>query len=205
LKPQPHPYDRQHLKEVLHKNDLVDEMVMLRNWAKAHLEIVLIGVLVVAAGVYGAYFLVNDHKQKGLNASMLLNEAQGLFQQAGSQPAAQALGIYTQAYAKYQAIASTYEGSSQAKAAQLGMANAELGLGKGADAQQAYAVLDSHDATDPIAALAGLGRARALELQGKASDAASAYAAVLTNYPGSAVEGEAQASEKRLGKAAPKP
>lgn len=199
---QPHPYDRKHLKEVLHKNELADNLVEARDWAKAHLEAVLIGALVLAAAVFGVVFFVNSQKTKALDASRLLNEAQSVFQQAGSLPAAQMAQGYTQAYAKYQALAGSYEGTPQALAAQLGMANADLALGKGAEAEKEYSALDSRDPKSVVAALAALGRARALELENKPADAAKAYADAARNYPGSAVEAEAKAAQDRLAPAA---
>ena len=197
---QPHPYDRRHLKEVLHKNELTDTLYEARDWAKTHLEAVLIGALVLAAAVFGVVFFINGQKDKSLQASLLLTEAQGVFQQSGSLPAAQASQGFTQAFTKFQAISSTYEGTPQAKAAQLGMANADLALGKAADAEREYAALDSRDATNPISALAALGRARALEFQGKAADALKAYGDVLSAYAGTAVAGQAKDAQDRLGK-----
>ncbi|HTA16614.1 MAG TPA: tetratricopeptide repeat protein [bacterium] len=202
MKNQPHPYDRRHLKQVLHKNEMTDGLVEAVDWAKAHLEAVLIGVLVLAAAVFGAIFFVNGRKAKSLDASMLLNEAQSAFQQAGAAPPSQAASAFGQAYSKYQAITVSYAGTVQAKVAQLGLANADLGLGKGADAEREYAALDSHDPLDSIAALAGLGRARALELEGKPADALTAYGDALRNYPDSVVADEARAAQQRLAKSA---
>lgn len=193
-----HPYDRQHLKEVLHRDDMLESLLAARDWAKAHLEAVLIGTLVVAAGIFGAVFFVNSQRQKGLEASKLLAEAQMMFQQSGSMPAGQEIQGYGQAYAKYQAVASSYDGSVQAQAARLGMANALLAQGKAAEAEREYAALDSRDGGDPIAALAGFGKARALEAQGKMADAQVAYAAAAGAYPASAVAGEAAAGADRL-------
>lgn len=201
----PKPYDKEHLKQVLHQNELTDELGVIRDWAKAHIEIVLIGALVLAAAAFGTYTFIKGRNQKALDAAMLLNQAQSAFEQAGSQAPAQAAAGYAQARAKYEALADSYEGSVQGKAARLGVANADLALGKGADAEREYAALDGHEAADGIAALAGLGRARALELEGKSADALGAYADVLRNYPGSVVENDAKAAQARLGGAAPKP
>jgi predicted negative regulator of RcsB-dependent stress response len=196
---QNHPYDRRHLKEVLHRDDMMESLLAARDWAKAHLEAVLIGTLVAAAAVFGAVFFVNGQKQKDLEASKLLAEAQMMFQQSGSMPGEQSAQGYGQAYAKYQAVASTYEGSAQAGAARLGMANAQLAQGKAAEAEREYAALDSRDKEDPIAALAAFGKARALEAQGKLPDAQKAYAAAAEAYPASAIAGEAQTAAGRLG------
>ncbi|HTB23215.1 MAG TPA: tetratricopeptide repeat protein [bacterium] len=204
MKTQPHPYDRKHLKEVLHKNEMTDYVVEGLQWAQAHLEVVLITVLLLAAAVFGAVFFINGRKQKSLDASMLLNEAQNAFEQAAAAPPAQATAAFGQAYAKYQAIIESYQGTGQAKAAQLGLANADLAMGKGAQAEDEYAALDSRAAGDSIAALAGLGKARALEVEGKPADALKAYADALNNYPDSAVDDECLAAEKRL-KALQKP
>jgi len=193
-----HPYDRRHLKEVLHRDDMMESLLAARDWAKAHLEAVLIGTLVVAAGIFGAIVFVNSQKKNALDASKLLGEAQQIFQQSGSLPAAQAAGAYSQAYAKYQAVASTYDSTPQAQAARLGMANSLLAQDKAADAEREYAALDSRDAKDPIAALAAYGKARSLEAQGKSSDAQQAYAAAAAAYPQSAVVADALVSAERL-------
>lgn len=198
-----HPYDRRHLKEVLHRDDMMESVVAARDWVQAHLEAVLIGALVLAAAIFGAIFFVNSQRDKDLQASKLLGEAQMMFQQSGSMPAAQMAQGYGQAYAKYQAVASTYEGTAQASAAHLGMANALLAQGKAPDAEREYAALDSRDAKDPIAALAAYGKARSLEAQGKFPDAQQAYASAASAYPHSAVAQDAQASAERL-KASPK-
>src|SRR5262249_26271053 len=94
-----------------------------RDWAKGHLEAVLIGVLVAAALVFGTKFFLQGQRQKALEASKSLAEAQRVFQQAASASAAEAPGAYAQAYAKYQAVVSGYEGTPQAQAARLGQAN----------------------------------------------------------------------------------
>lgn len=193
-----HPYDRRHLKEVLHRDDMMETVLQARDWAKAHLEAVLIGTLVVAAAIFGAVFFVNSQRQKELEASKLLGEAQMIFQQSGTMPAGQAEQGYGQAYAKYQAVVGSYDGSAQAGPAKLGMANSLLAQGKAADAEREYAALDSRDAKDPLAALAAYGKARALEAQGKLADAQQAYAAAAANYPASAVFKDATASAERL-------
>lgn len=199
MKSQPHPYDRRHLKEVLHRNELGDQILAARGWAQAHLELVLIGVLLVAAMVFGGYYFIQGRQQRSLDASLLLSQAQSAFQQAAGGPADQAQGAYAHAYAKYQAIVGSYEGSIEAKSAELGMANADLAMGKVADAQREYAELDSGQASDPLAALAGYGKAKALELEGKVADARAAYEAALAAYPGSVIDGEARAAVSRLG------
>jgi hypothetical protein len=204
LKTQPHPYDRRHLKEVLHKNEMTDSLVEALQWAQAHLEVVLITVLLLAAAGFGTVFFLNGRKQKSMDASMLLNEAQNAFEQADAAPPAQASAAFGQAYAKYEAIVVSYQGTEQAKAAQLGIANADLAMGKGAQAEGEYAALDTHAPADSIAALAGLGRARALEVEGKPAAALAAYADALSNYPDSAVADECLAAQKRL-KSAQKP
>lgn len=198
-----HPLDRQKLKQVLHRDDLTETLLQARDWAKAHLEAVLIGVLVLAALIFGTQFFLQGQRQKALEASKLLGEAQRLFQQAQTLPAADAAQGFNQAYAKYQAVASTYDGMAQAGAARLGMANALLAQGKAADAEREYQALDSRDAGDPLAALAALGKARALEAQGKAPEALAAYEALPAAYPASAVLGEAEKALARL-KNAPK-
>lgn len=178
-----HPLDRQHLKEVLHQNEVTDTLIDLRDWAKSHLEAVLIGALVIAALGFGTQFFIQGQRQKALEASKLLAEAQRVFQQAQVLAPDEAQQGYTQAYAKYQAVVSGYEGSPQAQAARLGMANALLAQGKPADAEREYAALDSRDAKDSIGALAALGRARSLEAQSKAAEAVQAYQAALSAYP----------------------
>lgn len=205
---QPHPYDRKHLKQVLHKNEFADEIFVVRDWAMHHLEAVLIGALVLAAGVFGVIFFINSQKQKDLDASKTLNEAQDLFQQANSMVPPDSLQAYGQAYAKYQAVVSGFDGSVQAQAARLGMANADLAAGKAQDADREYEALNVHDVTSPISALAALGAAKALELEGKPSDAQTAYASALKDYPGSVIESEAKAGLDRIAKnpqAAPAP
>ena len=121
-----HPYDRKHLKEVLHRDDLTETLVRARDWARGHLEAVLIGALVLAALVFGTQFFLQGQRAKALEASKLLGEAQRLFQQAQSLPAAEAPGAFAQAYAKYQAVVAGYEGSAEAQAARLGQANSLL-------------------------------------------------------------------------------
>lgn len=197
---QPHPYDRRHLKQVLHKNEMADKLIELRDWAMTHLEAVLIGALVLAAAVFGVVFFINGQKQKDQEASRLLNEAQDLFQQAGSLDPVSATQAYGQAYSKYQALVGSYGGSEQAQAARLGMANSDLAAGKVQDAEREYAALDVHDPKSAISALAALGTARALEFAGKASEAQKAYADALKNYPGSAIEPEAKAALERIAK-----
>lgn len=193
-----HPYDHQHLKQVLHRNDAEAFIENARDWAKAHLEAVLIGAVVLAAAIFGVVFFVNGRHQKALDAAKALNEAQGLFQQAGSLTGPQAVQAFNQAYAKYQSVAGSYEGTPQALAARLGQANALLAQGKAADAEREYAGLDSRKPADAIGALAGFGRARALELQGKAPEAAAAYSQAAQAYPDSAVAGAATAAAQRL-------
>jgi predicted negative regulator of RcsB-dependent stress response len=204
LSTQPHPYDRKHLKQVLHKNEFADELVELRDWAKTHLEAVLIGALVLAAAVFGVVFFVNSQKQKALDASRLLNEAQDLFQQAGDLSGAESVQAYGQAFAKYQALASGFDGTEQATVARLGMANSDLAAGKAQDAEREYGALNVHDPKSPVSALAGLGVARALEMEGKTADAQAAYAAAIRDYPSSAITSEAKADLERITKN-PKP
>jgi len=193
-----HPYDNRHLKQVLHRNEMLSWMEESQAWVQGHLEAVLIGAVVLAAAGFGAWFFAQGQRQKSLDASKALNEAQSVFQQAGSVPAAQAAQGYNQAYAKYQAVVSGFDGTPQAKAAKLGLANCLLAEGKGAEAEKAFTELDSRDVSDPVAALASYGRARSLELQGKATDAAAAYGQVAQNYPDSAVAGLAQTAAARL-------
>jgi tetratricopeptide (TPR) repeat protein len=200
-----HPYDSQHLKQVLHQNDLEIWAAKAREWTKSHLEAVLIGVVLLVAAAYGAYAFSTGQAKKAVDAAKALNEAQAMFQQAGSLSGPQAQQAFNQAYAKYQGVVSGFDGTPQAQAARLGQANALLAQGKAADAEREYAALDSRKA-DPIAALAGFGRARALELQGKAKDAADAYQQAGTAYPDSAISAAAMAAAQRLGTpiAAPK-
>lgn len=160
-----HPLDRRELKQVLHRDDLVEGLHLARDWAKAHLEAILIGTLVAAAVVFGAVFYVQGQRQKALEASKLLGEAQQLFRRAQAAEPAEQAEAFNQAYARYQALLSTYENSPQAPAARLGMANALLALGRFAEAEQEYAALDSGDPKDPIAVMAALGRARIREAQ----------------------------------------
>lgn len=192
-----HPYDRQHLKQVLHRNEVTDSLFQARDWAKGHLEAVLIGALVVAALIFGTHFFLEGRSKTALEASKALAEAQRVFQQAQSQPVADAPAAFAQAYAKYQAVVSGYEGTAEAQAARLGQANSLLAEGKAADAEKEFAALDSRDAKDVIAALAALGRARALEAQGK-PEALKAYEDVLAAYPDSAAVTEATAAAARL-------
>jgi tetratricopeptide (TPR) repeat protein len=193
-----HPYDHRHLKQVLHRNEMLSGLEEAQAWIQGHLEAVLIGVVVLAAAGFGGWFYVQGQQQKDLDASKALNEAQSVFQQSGSAPAAEAAQDFAQAYAKYQAVVSGYDGTPQAKAAKLGLANTLLAEGKAPDAEKAYAGLDSRDASDPLAALAGYGRARSLELQGKAQDAAKAYQDAATAYPDSAVAPLAVSAAARL-------
>ena len=193
-----HPYDHRHLKQVLHRNEMLSGLEEAQVWIQGHLEAVLIGAVVLAAAGFGGWFFVQGQQQKALDASKALNEAQSVFQQSGSAPAAEAAQDFAQAYAKYQAVGSGYDGTPQAKAAKLGLANALLAEGKVPDAEKAYAGLDSRDASDPLAALAGYGRARSLELQGKAQDAAKAYQDAAAAYPDSAVAPLAVSAAARL-------
>jgi TolA-binding protein len=197
LKDQPH-FDRQHVKALLHQDPLTDSLLRARDWVRGHLETVVIVVLVVAALVFGVIFFVNGQAQKDLEASKLLNEAHGIFQQAGQAPEAQVASAYGQAYAKFQAVSTAYEGTPQAQDARLGMANAQFAMGKFAEAQQEYGLLDSGDAKDAIAALAAFGRARALEAQGKVGEALSAYQMVLKTYPLGPGTAQAEGAVKRI-------
>lgn len=190
-----HPLDRRHLKEVLHRNEMTDTLLDARDWAKSHLEAILIGALVLAALVFGTQFFLQGQRQKALEASKALANAQRAFQQASSLTGAEAAQGFTQAYAAYQAVVSTYDGTPQAQAAHLGLANSLLAQGKPQDAEREFAALDSGDAKDPIAALAAVGKARALELQGKAAEAQAAYQAALAAYPNGPAAPEL---EKRL-------
>jgi TolA-binding protein len=186
---QQHPLDRQQLKQVLHRNEAIDGLQDALDWAKSHLEAVIIGALVLAAAGFGGVFIVKGQQQKALEASKLLAEAQMILQQAqsaGGGPAA--LEGYNQAYAKYQAVVSGYDGSDQAPAARLGMANALLGQGKAAEAEREYSALDSRKAGDVIGALAALGRSRSLEVQGKAAEAAKLLEEARAAYPNSVLD-----------------
>jgi TolA-binding protein len=186
------PLDRQQLKEVLHRNDLSERLLQARDWAQSHVEALFIGVLVTAAVAFGAHFFLQGQREKALEASKLLGEAQRLFQQAQFADTAEARQLgFNQAYAKYQALLGAYEGMPQAMAARLGLANALLAQGKAAEAERDYAALDSRDPKDPIAALAALGRARSLEAQGKAAEAARAYEQAAQAYPDSPAAAEA--------------
>lgn len=196
----PHPYDHRHLKQVLHKNELVDSLVNARDWARTHLETVLIGVLLLSAAVFGVLFFLNSQKETALKAATLLSEAQGVFQQAGTLSPSEAAQGYSQAFAKFQAVASSYEGSMQAPAAQLGMADCDLAMGKGAEAERAFDALDTRDPKNLIASLASLGKAQAIEAQGRQADAQKAYADTLKTYAGCAVSGAAQAALDRITK-----
>lgn len=192
-----HPYDSRHLKQVLHRNEMEEFIAGAKAWMQSHLEAVLIGAVVLAAAAFGVVFFVKGQREKALDASKALNEAQSLFQQAGTLVGPEAATAYNQAYAKYQGVASAYDGLPQAQAARLGQANALLAQGKAADAERDYAALDSrHD--NPIAALAAYGRARALEMQGQSTAAAQAYLAAAQAYPDSAVVGAALAAARRL-------
>jgi hypothetical protein len=197
LKNQPH-FDRQHVKALLHQDPLIDGLLRAREWVRGHLETVVIGVLVAAALVFGVVFFVNGQKQKDLEASKLLNEAHMIFQQAGQAPAAQTAAAFGQAYAKFQAVSTAYDGTPQALDAKLGMANAQFAMGKFAEAQQEYGALDSGKAQDSIAALAAFGRARALEAQGKVGEALSAYQMLLKAYPGGPANAQAEEAVKRI-------
>jgi tetratricopeptide (TPR) repeat protein len=193
-----HPYDHQHLKKVLHRNEMLSGLEEAQAWVQGHLEAVLIGVVVLAATGFGGWFFYQGQQQKALDAAKALNEAQSVFQQAGSAPAAESAQDFNQAYAKYQSIVTSYDGTPQAKVAKLGLANSLLAEGKAADAEKAYAELDSRDASDPIAALASYGRAHALEFEGKAPEAAKAYQDAAANYPDSAVAAVALSMSARL-------
>lgn len=196
MKQTPH-IDRQHVKQMLHRDELGEGLLKARDWIRGHLEAVVIGALVLAATVFGIVFFINGQKQKDLEASKLLNEAHQIFLQSGQVAPEQAASAYGQAYAKFQAVATTYDGTEQAQDAKLGMANAQYAMGKFADAEREYAQLDSGKAGDAIGALAAYGKARALEAQGKAADAKNAYLAAANRYPGSAVQALAEAASKR--------
>jgi tetratricopeptide (TPR) repeat protein len=202
LKPQ-HPYDSKHLKQVLHRNEMEEFFADAKAWMQSHVEAVLIGAVVLAALIFGGVYFVSGQKQRALDAAKALNEAQAIFQQAGSLSGASALQAFNQAYAKYQGVASAYDGTPQAQAAKLGQANALLAQGKAPDAEREYAALDSRKPADAIGALAAYGRARALELQGKAPDAAQAYDQAAQAYPDSAIAAAAAAAALRLGAPAP--
>jgi tetratricopeptide (TPR) repeat protein len=193
-----HPYDHRHLKQVLHRNEMLSGLEEAQAWIQGHLEAVLIGAVVLAAAGFGAWFFVQGQQKKDLDASTALNEAQSVFQQAGGAPASEAAQDFAQAYAKYQAVVSGYDGTPQAKAAKLGLANSLLAEGKAPDAEKAFAEMDSRDASDPLAALAGYGRARSLEMEGKAPDALKAYQDAAAAYPDSAVAPLAVSAAARL-------
>jgi len=198
LNQQPHPLDRHKLKEVLHKNEMMDSLYEARDWAKEHLEAVLIGVLVIAAAIFGTVFFLNSHKQKQLEASRSLEEAQDYFRQGETATPDRAAQNFNLAYQKYQGVVANYGGTPQGHAAALGVANAELALGRGEDAQKAFAALDSKDPKDAVAVLAALGEGRAFEALGRYSDARAAYAAAAKNYPGSVAETVNKAAQERL-------
>jgi tetratricopeptide (TPR) repeat protein len=197
LKEQPH-FDRQHVKALLHQDPLTDSLLRARDWVRGHLETVVIGVLVAAALVFGVVFFINGQKQKDMEASKLLGEAHQVFQQAGQAPAEQVAAAYGQAYAKFQAVSTAYDGTPQAQDAKLGMANAQFAMGKFVEAQQEYGNLDNGDPKDAIAALASFGRARALEAQSKIGEALSAYQVLLKTYPAGPANAQAQAAIKRI-------
>ena len=196
MKQTPH-IDRQHVKQMLHRDELSDSLLKARDWVRSHLETVVIGALVLAAAIFGVVFFVNGQKQKDLEASKLLNEAHQIFLQSGQVAPEQAAAAYGQAYAKFQAVATTYDGSEQAQDARLGMANAQYAMGKFADAEREYSLLDSGKKGDAIGALAAYGKARALEAEAKAADAKNAYKAAAERYPGSAIQALAEAAAKR--------
>ncbi len=193
-----HPLDRQHLKQVLHRDEISEGFLRARDWAKSHLEAVLIGAMVVAALAFGTHFFIQGQRQKALEASKLLGEAQRLFQQAQTLGPSDAAQGFNQAYAKYQAVVSSYEGTAQAQAARLGQANALLAQGKAAEAEREYAALDSRKADDAVGALAALGRARSLEAQGKPAEAVQAYEQAQGAYPDGPAAAEAQKALARL-------
>jgi predicted negative regulator of RcsB-dependent stress response len=197
LKNQPH-MDRQHIKKILHDDDLSQWLLKARDWVRSHLETVVIGLLVISAVIFAVVFFFNGQKKKDLEASTQLSEAHQFFNQAGQVDPAQTVAAYSQAYAKFQAVATAYDGTVQASDAKLGMANAQFAMGKWADAEREYGALDSGDAKDPLAALAAFGRARSLEAQGKAADALTAYLAVSSHYPKGPATGLAEAAAKRL-------
>jgi predicted negative regulator of RcsB-dependent stress response len=200
LQNQPH-IDRQHVKELLHQDPLTEGLLKTRDWVRSHLETVVIGVLVAAAAVFGIVFFINGQTQKDQEASKLLAEAHQVFQQAGQAPADQSAAAFGQAYAKFQAVSSAYDGSSQAQDAKLGMANTQFALGKYAQAQQEFAALDSGKAGDPIAAMAAYGLARSLEAQGKGAEAVSAYQSAASRYPTGPAKAMAEEAAKHVGTA----
>jgi predicted negative regulator of RcsB-dependent stress response len=200
LQNQPH-IDRQHVKELLHQDPLTEGLLKTRDWVRSHLESVVIGVLVAAAAVFGVVFFINGQAQKDQEASKLLNEAHQVFQQASQAPAEQSAAALGQAYAKFQAVSSAYDGTVQALDARLGMANADFAMGKYPQAQQEYGALDSGKASDPIAAMAAYGAARCLEAQGKAAEALTAYQGGASRYPAGPAKGLEEQAAKRLGAA----
>ncbi len=196
MKQTPH-IDRQHVKQMIHRDEFTEGLLKARDWIRGHLETVVIGVLVAAALVFGIVFFINGQKQKDLEASKLLNEAHQVFLQSGQVAPEQAAAAYGQAYAKFQAVASTYDGTPQAQDAKLGMANAQYAMGKFDDAARTYGELDSGKNGDAIGALAAFGKARSLEALGKAADAKNAYLAAANRYPGSPIQAQAEAAAKR--------
>jgi predicted negative regulator of RcsB-dependent stress response len=197
LKNQPH-IDRQHVKQLLHQDPMTEWLLKARDWTRSHLETVVIGVLVLAAAVFGVVFFINGQTQKDQEASKLLAEAHQVFEQGSQAPADQSAAVYGQAYAKFQAVSSAYDGSAQAMDAKLGMANAQFALAKYPEAQQEYSALDSGKASDTIGALAAFGKARALEAQGKGAEALAAYNDAASRYPAGPAAAMATDAAKRL-------
>lgn len=192
------PYDRAHLKEVLHSNEALDALLRARAWVLSHVELVLAAVLLLAASGAGGYFVLHGRAQKAREASRLLTEAQDSLLRARALPAAQAGQALRGAQERFRQLATSYQGTPQARPALLGLAASELALGQGAQAEAEYAKLDSGRKSDALGALGALGRAKALEAQGKVEEALAAYARVPEVYPGSAAEAEAREAREAL-------
>lgn len=160
------------VKEVLHRDELGLAMEKGAAWVRSHVENVVIGAVVLAAAVFGLRYYLSSREERALEAAKLLAEAEQLYQRAGSLDAAAAPSAFTQAYAKYQGVAQSYEGTPQAFAGRLGMANALFSQGKFDEALREYQALAADKGAGSIAAIAGAGAAACEKAKGQSAAAA---------------------------------
>jgi predicted negative regulator of RcsB-dependent stress response len=172
------------IEAVLKRDELEDFLELGINWVKKHLENVLIGVVVLALLVFGVLYLLKNRHEDSVKASLQLSSADQLFARAVSSNDSAG---FDSARAGYEQVKGGFDGTNEAVAAELALANLSFVQGKYDDASAAYSLFLQNHLESPLAPLASSGLASCLEATGKIKEAADAYMTLAKKEPPTAI------------------
>jgi predicted negative regulator of RcsB-dependent stress response len=186
------------IEAAIKRDELRDFLGGSGAWIKAHLENVLIGLVVLALLGFGGIYLLRNRAEDKVKAGIQLSAAEQLYSRALGSPDPQAI---EQAKANYEQVRVGFEGSGEAENAELGLANLSFGQGKFDESKSAFERFSAEHPKSALEPLAVLGSAQSQEAMGKVKEAAAAYLSLGLRSPAHTLSVPALLEASRLSQA----